>query len=269
MQRVPTQPQPPTQEEEIEDGHELRMSLFEHLDELRQRLVWSVLMLVIGSVFGFIIAGAVFDYLRSPYCQLVDQPADCQLVVLGPTESVVSYFRVALMIGGIVAIPMITYQAMMFIMPGLTRKERRYMLASLPAVVFLFLVGTAFAWFILIPPALGFLEGFQPSLFKPEWTAELYLAFVTALVFWMGVAFETPLIFFVMSLLGVVEARALLKNWRIAVVGAAIAAALITPTIDPVNMMLVMGPLLALYALSILLVFIGRRLARLESESST
>jgi sec-independent protein translocase protein TatC len=119
---------------------------------------------------------------------------------------------------------------------------------------------------VLIPPAIGFFNNFMPQLFEPQWTADRYLAFVTALLFWMGVAFETPLIFFVLSLLGVVTTSFLLKNWRFAIVGAAVAAALITPTIDPVNMGLVMGPLLVLYLLSIILVFIGRKIARLDSE---
>lgn len=269
QQRIatPQPPAPPTDPDPVDDGHALRMGFFEHLDELRKRLVRAVIMLVIGTVFGFFVAGAAFDVLRAPYCQLVEQPQDCQLVVLGPTESVVAYFRVSLLIGGIVAIPMITYQVLMFVMPGLTRKERRYVLGALPAVVLLFFVGAAFAWYVLMPPALGFLEGFQPTLFEPEWTADLYLGFITALIFWMGVAFETPLVFFLLSLLGMVGPRVLISNWRIAVIGTAVAAALITPTIDPVNMLLVMGPLLALYLLSILLVAIGRRLTRRASEA--
>jgi sec-independent protein translocase protein TatC len=139
------------------------------------------------------------------------------------------------------------------------------LLMSLPAVTGLFLLGVLFSWFILIPPALGFLESFAPNLFKPEWTAELYLGFVTSLIFWMGVAFETPLVFFVLALLGLVSAGMLLKNWRIAVVGSAIAAAIITPTVDPVNMFLVMGPLLTLYSLSIFLVALGRRISGINA----
>jgi sec-independent protein translocase protein TatC len=162
------------------------------------------------------------------------------------------------------AIPIITYQLLMFVLPGLTTRERRYVLTAMPAITLLFLVGAAFAWFIMTPPALGFLQSFEADIFKPEWTAELYLAFVTALVFWMGVAFETPLIFFVLSLLGLVGPGVLIKHWRIAVVVAAIAAAVITPTVDPVNMFMVMGPLLILYALSIVLVTIGRRMAKVD-----
>ncbi len=162
------------------------------------------------------------------------------------------------------AIPITTYQVIMFMLPGLKPKEKLVIRLSLPPVTVLFLIGASFAWFVLLPPALGFLEGFQETIFEPEWTADQYLGFVTALIFWMGVAFETPLVFFVLAILGFVTAGALARNWRLAVVGAAIAAAFITPTIDPVNMFLVMGPLMALYLLSIALVVIGRRIARLD-----
>jgi sec-independent protein translocase protein TatC len=148
----------------------------------------------------------------------------------------------------------------------LTRKERRILLSALPAISGLFVIGVLFAWFILVPPAFDFLSNFRKDLFIIEWTADQYLGFVTALLFWMGVAFETPLIFFVLALLGIVSAGALAKNWRVAVVGAAIAAAFITPTVDPVNMMLVMGPLMTLYLLSIVLVVIGRRVSKVDTR---
>jgi len=241
---------------------ELRMSLWQHLDELRQRSLKTFLGLVMTTIIGVFLADAAFDVLRAPYCDLVEEAERCQLVVLGPTGSVVAYFRVALMLGAGLAIPLITYQLMMFILPGLTRQERRWVLLSLPAITLLFVVGVVFAWYILMPPALGFLEGFQPALFEPEWTAALYIRFVTSLLFWMGVAFETPLVFFVLALLGVVRSGTLIRNWRIAVVLAAVAAAFITPTVDPVNMFLVMGPLLVLYLISILLVMLGGRLSK-------
>jgi sec-independent protein translocase protein TatC len=243
--------EPETENMAFDDGEGARMSFWEHLDELRNRLFKATLGLVLGTIVGVLIAGQVLEYLARPYGQ--------PFIALGPTTGIVAYFRVALMIGGIIAIPVITYEVLMFVLPGLTSKEKRILVFSLPPVTLLFFVGVAFAWFILIPPALGFLEGFQPTLFKPQWTADLYLGFVTSLLFWMGVAFETPLIFFVLSLMGFVTARPLIQNWRIAVVGAAVAAAAITPTVDPINMMLVMGPLLALYALSILLVMVGSR----------
>lgn len=252
-------PRPPLRRQpSLPDGkqdEELRMSLLEHLEELRQRLFKAALALVIGTGIGTIFASDALEFLKRPYGA---QP----FTALGPTDSIVSYFRVALMIGAIITIPAITYQILMFILPGLTRKERRLVLTALPGITLLFLIGVAFTWLLLIPPAINFFAGFQPELFENFWTADRYLGFVTALIFWMGVAFETPLIFFVISVLGMVTPSVLIKNWRIAIVGASIAAALITPTIDPVNMFLVMGPLLALYVLSIFLVSIGNRMNR-------
>lgn len=234
------------------ESDELRMSIWDHLNELRQRVFKALIAIVLGTVVGL--------FLAEPVLQILIQPYGRELSALGPTEPVIAFFRVALTIGACLAIPMITYQLMSFITPGLTAKEKRMIFMALPVITLLFVVGVAFAWFILIPPALGVLEGFQPTLFKPEWTADLYLSFITSLVFWMGVAFETPLIFFVISVLGFVTAKTLIQNWRVAVVGASILAAMITPTIDPVNMFLVMGPLMTLYALSILLVMVGSRI---------
>lgn len=255
FRRVNTPPAAPPQE----DGDGARMSIFDHLNELRQRLTKAFLGLIVGTLFSLLFTQTAFDVLREPYCRIVDQPAQCQLVTLGPTGGVVAYFRVALMMGAVLSIPLITYQLLMFIFPGLTQREKRFVLSSLPAITLLFLGGVVFSWYILMPPALGFLEGFAPTIFRPEWTADLYLSFVTSLLFWMGVAFQTPLVFFVLSILGLVTAAVLIRNWRIAIVGAAIAAALITPTVDPVNMFIVMGPLLVLYLFSIVLVAIGRR----------
>ncbi len=251
------------EQEAFEDGHELRMGFFEHLDELRQRLTKAVFSLVVGTAIGVFVATQVLVLLLEPYCAIV---SDCELVILDPTGNILIYFKVALMVGGILSIPLVTYQLLMFILPGLTRKERRYVLLSIPATTALFVVGVLFAWKILMPPALGFLHGFQADIFEPEWTADGYISFVTSLLFWMGVAFQTPLIFFLISLMGLVSAGTLARQWRVAVVGASIAAALITPTIDPVNMFLVMAPLLALYALSIVLVYFGRKMSGIDRK---
>lgn len=235
------------------EGH---MTLLQHLDELRVRVMRSFFGLMIGTAIGMTVATPVLKFLQEPYGR--------EFTVLGPTGGVVAYFRIALLIGAILSIPLITYQALMFIMPGLKDSEKKILLTALPAITGLFIVGVAFAWYILIPPALGFLEGFEPTLFKPEWTADLYLGFVSALVFWMGVAFEMPLIFFVLSLMGLIEAGILVKQWRIAIVISSVAAAIITPTVDPVNMALVMGPLLALYVISTGLVALGSRIHRMR-----
>lgn len=236
-----------------------------NLRELRSHVFKAAIALVIGTVIGFALAGPGLDYLRQPYCNAIPPDVPCRLVSLGPTGSIVVYFRVSLLIGGMIAIPVITYQFLSFIMVGLKNNERRIIFYSLPPITILFLLGAAFAWFVLMPPAITFLEGFQSDIFSPEWTGDLYLSFVTALIFWMGVAFETPLVFFVLGLMGMVTPRALVQSWRLAVIAAAVAAAFITPTIDPVNMFLVMGPLLALYVLSIFLVVLAQRFAKLRT----
>ena len=257
--RKEEQPVPPVEpviDEVIDETTEMRMSLLEHLDELRSRLFKAALSLVLGVMIALPLASPVLAYLQTPYGERFQS--------LDPTNPVVSYFRVALMIGAIITIPLTTYQVLMFVLPGLTKKERRMVLLALPAITILFVIGALFAWFLLIPPALNFLSSFQSDLFIAEWTADGYLGFITALIFWMGVAFETPLIFFVLSLMGFVTARILLKNWRIAIIGASVAAAFITPTVDPVNMFLVMAPLLTLYVISIFLTGIGSRISNVE-----
>lgn len=242
----------------VEHDPELRMGFFQHLEELRRRLFFSLLALMIASAGGVILAQPVLKLLIEPYSSLY--PDGQELIVLGPTGAVVAYFRVALLIGAVVAVPVITYEIMMFVMPGLTKRERRYVLLALPAIGLLFLTGVLFTWFVLMPPAISFLEGFQSDIFQAEWTADQYLSFVTALMFWMGVSFELPLVFFILSLLGMVRAGTLIKGWRLAIVGAAVAAAIITPTVDPVNMFLVMAPLLTLYMISVGMVRLGTRI---------
>lgn len=231
------------------DVDDTPLTLFEHLNELRRRLFRALLALAIGVVASVFFTGSILRFLIRPYGE--------ELQVLGPTESVVMYFRVALLAGAILAIPYITLQLFLFVAPGLTRKEKRWIYLALPATTALFLVGVAFAWFIMIPAALNFLQNFESEIFKAEWTAERYIAFLTSLLFWIGVAFEMPVVVFVLARLGIVGPAPLIRNWRLAVVLITVVAALITPTVDPFNMLLVVGPLLVLYLLSIGLAMIA------------
>jgi sec-independent protein translocase protein TatC len=225
------------------DVDETPQTLLEHLSELRSRLIRSIAVLGIGIIASALFTGKILEYLIKPYGE--------QLQILGPTENVVIYFRVALLAGAILAIPYITLQLFLFVAPGLTRKEKRWIYLALPATTSLFLIGVAFAWFIMVPAALGFLRDFEGKVFRPEWTAERYIAFLTSLLFWVGVAFEMPVVVFVLARLGILGPGPLIRNWRLAVVIMTIVTAVITPTVDPFNMLLVMAPLLVLYVLSI------------------
>ncbi len=226
-----------------------QMTLLGHLEELRNRLIKSAIAVFIGTLVAIAFTNQILELLITPYGN--------KLQVLGPTEGVAIYFRVALMTGLILAMPVLVYQLLMFILPGLDQSEKRYIFLGVPAASLLFLIGVAFAWFVMLPAAIGFLSTWQTDVFVPGWQSQKYIPFITSLIFWIGLSFETPLIIFIMAKLKLVTPQFLLKQWRFAILIIAILAAMITPTVDPFNMALVMLPLIVLYGLSILLSYLA------------
>ena len=227
------------------------MTFLDHLGELRKRLIRIAVALVV--------LGGVSLYFTPHILRLLILPYGSQLKVIGPTESVGVYLRIALTCAAAAGMPYILLEIWGFISPGLLPRERRFACVMVPAGVILFLVGVSFAWFFMIPAAVRFLSNFSPDIFKTEWTSQNYIPFVTSLLFWIGVCFELPLVVFFLAKLRIVSARLLLRVWRLAVVVIVIAAAVITPTVDPFNLMLVALPLVVLYFLSILLAVIAQR----------
>lgn len=224
---------------------EARMSFLDHMQELRKRLVHILIALLVCSGLSLLFTEALLRLLIMPY--------GSPLKVIGPTESVSIYLRVALTAGAALAMPYMLWELWGFIAPGLHPDERRYVYVLIPAATGLFLLGVAFAWFAMVPAAIDFLSSFVPDVFQTEWTSERYVPFVTSFIFWIGVSFEMPLVVFFLARLRLVNARQLFGAWRYAVVAIAVVAAIITPTVDPFNMALVMGPLIALYFVSVLL----------------
>lgn len=222
------------------------MSFLDHLEELRTRLFRAVIAIAIGMLISTFFTNPMLNAIKDTYGD--------NLQILEPTDSIVIFFRVALMLGAILASPIITYQVFMFVLPGLTRKEKRWVLMALPGTTALFLFGLVFTWAILVPAYVNFLKGFQSDVFKVNWTADSYVGFLTAVLFWHGAVFETPLIFFILGRLGAVTAGSMLRYWRHAIVGAAAIAAFITPTVDPLTMLVITIILITLYGLSVLLV---------------
>jgi sec-independent protein translocase protein TatC len=153
----------------------------------------------------------------------------------------------------ILAMPIIVYQIGRFISPGLTKNERRYLFLLVPGATLCFVTGVAFAYFVMLPAAIPFLQGFMADIIEQQWAIGEYLSFVTSLLLWIGVAFELPLFVYFLAKLGVIDAQALAKNRKYAVIAIAVLAAVITPTVDPLNMALVMGPLVVLYEIGVLL----------------
>ena len=234
-----------------------RSTLLEHLYELRKRLSWAALALAIATIFSFLFAQAILDFLITPYSASIGGNATLQ--TLKPTEGLETYFKVALLSGAIIAMPVILVQFWLFISPGVTKQERRYIYIFIPSALILFLLGIAFAWFVLAPAAIFFLANFMTEVFKTEWTGQEYISFVMRLVFWMGISFELPIVAYFVARIGVITSQNLRDHWRIAIVAVAVIAAVITPSIDPVTMLLTMAPLLVLYVLSIGLAYIGQR----------
>jgi sec-independent protein translocase protein TatC len=251
--------------EPIEGGE----TILHHLNELRIRLTWAFVSLAVATLISFSFTQPLLEFLIAPYVEQVQTvtpegetvPLDEEkrLQLLRPTEGIETYFKVALVAGAIFSMPLILYQLWLFVSPGLEKHERRYVYLFIPSGTILFLLGVIFAWLVLMPAAIGFLASFMPSIFTAQWTAQEYIGFTTSFLFWIGISFEMPLIIYILSRVGVVSAASLRQNWRVAIVAIAVLAAAVTPSIDPVTMVLTMIPLLILYLLSIALAVIGQR----------
>lgn len=223
------------------DPNESQMSLMEHLIELRTRLIWICGALVICTIIALFFYNPLVNFVTS-----TARDMGIRLQILNPLDSVGIIFRVSFTAGTALALPIIIYHIIAFMAPGLYPHERRNILLTLPAILVLFAIGAAFAFFILLPVAVQFLSTVLTG-FDQDWAADRYLNFVTRLVFWIGVSFEMPLIIAVLARMGLVSGPALLRVWRQAIVVIAIIAAAITPTVDPVNMSIVMVPLIGLF----------------------
>ena len=226
-------------------------TILEHLGEFRIRLTWAAAGLLVGVVISFAFTEQLLNILIEPYGE--------RLQTLSPTEGIQTYFRVALLAGVTLAMPWILYQLWRFISPGLHENERKYVYVFVPSATLLFLLGVAFAWFVLLPSAINFLSTFMPEIFSAEWTSQEYIGFATSFILWMGIAFQLPLIIYFLARFGILSSSMLKEHWRIAVVGIAVIAAVVTPSIDPVTMLLTMLPLVILYILSIFLASLGYR----------
>ena len=236
--------------------------LIEHIEALRRHLLRSLLVLIITILISTTFAGSVLDWLSEPVGGIDS------LQAIEVTESIGAFMRVTLLSGFTIALPYIGGEIFAFIHPGLRRRERLLILIAIPIGTILFLLGIAFAYYVMLPIALPFMLNFLGITTVPR--PANYIRFVTGVLFWIGVTFQLPLIIYTLAGLGVITAQALAKGWRFAVLGIAILAAAITPTIDPVNMAIVMAPMITLYFLSIGLAAIAQRSRRrriYETES--
>ncbi|MBW7958554.1 MAG: twin-arginine translocase subunit TatC [Anaerolineae bacterium] len=233
------------------------MGVLGHLNELRIRMTHAAIALLITVIISLIFADRVLEFLLQPYVRSMANGATLQ--TLRPTEGIETYFRVSLLSGIILAMPVLLYEFWRFIKPALNKGEERYIYLFIPSALLLFGLGIAFAWFVLAPAAIYFLANFMSDVFRAEWTGQEYLSFITRLLLWIGLSFQMPIIVYVVARVGLLSAATMKNQWRVAVVLIAVLAAVITPSVDPVTMLLTMAPLFVLYILSIGLAVIGER----------
>lgn len=237
--------------EQTAPKEEKTMSLWEHINELRKRLFVGLIAFIVACVATFNLAPRFINILATPVGGID------KLLSIEVTENLGVFMRVSLLSGFILSLPILLYELMAFVAPGLTDQEKRWVYIFIPFATIMFVAGVAFTYFIMLPAAIPFLTNFLGIKTTPRLSN--YVTFVTSLMFWVGVSFEMPIVMFLLAKLHIVSAGMLARGWRYAIVLIAVAAAVITPTADPINMMILMVPLIGIYILSILMAAIARR----------
>ena len=239
----------------------------EHFRELRSRFLISMVALLVGSAVCFYFYQEILNLLIAPARRVAGD--DVLIIYTEVTELLGTTVKVSLLGGLVLALPVILYHAIRFVAPGLTPRESRILFMFLPAALLAFVAGMAFGYFVMIPPALRFLLTFGGDVAEPLIRVSNIVNIMIRLLFWLGIAFETPLVMYVLAVLGIVNARGFSRFRRLWLVVAFVIAAAITPTIDPLNQAIVAGPLIVLYELGILLARLaGRRPAPPPSAES-
>ena len=221
------------------------MSVWDHIEELRRRIIIVVAFIALASIVLYFFSWEILDVLMAPLQSSLEGQ---QLNLMGPFESFTFRFRVALYAALVACSPVIIYQIMAFFLPALRPKEQRYVIPTFLAAVILFLVGNAFAYFVVLGPAFEWILGQANSDIVnvlPE--ATRYLTGVTMLLLGFGLAFEIPIVIFYLVAFDLVSYKQMRANWRIAYVILMVVAAVATPDWSPVTMGLLFGALLLLY----------------------
>jgi sec-independent protein translocase protein TatC len=238
------------------DGQGANLTIIEHLQEARKRLMICAGTLGIGLLLGAWQAESVMRWMTEPATEVV---SDFELIFTEPLEYWTTFFKVMLLIAVTVGMPVFVWQIMAFVSPGLTRKEKKWAYPIVLGASAMFVAGCAFAYYIELPPALNFLYDGR-DIATAQIKVSSHISFVTRIMLVNGIVFETP--FFVMALakIGLVTSHKLLHWWRFAIVGAFVISAIVTPSIDPITQTLVALPMIVLY-------FVGIALSKLVEQT--
>lgn len=248
------------------------MGFLDHLEELRRRLVYSIAAVVVGFFACWGYREKIYAVMQKPIMDALKAHGMTEkLVYLNPTEPFNLYLKIAALAGLFLTSPFILYQVWMFISPGLYRNEKRYVVPFMVSTIALFTTGGYFGYRIAYPRALDFLIGFGQQ-FQPMITIGEYTSLFLSIILGMGLIFEMPILIFFLSLMGIVSAGFMWRNFRYAILIIFIIAAIVTPTPDVTNMCIFAAPMIALYGLSISIAWLvhpKQRRARKEKQATS
>lgn len=255
----------------MQEKRDSEMPFLDHLEELRWRILWSLLALVVCVVVAFVLLVQidVIGILARPITPFLDGQ---KLVYTHPGDSFQIVLQAAVWLGIVLALPVIVYQGWSFVSPALFGHERKVIIPIFIGAIFLFMAGTSLAYFAVLPMALSFLMSFQTAALQPMITASEYFGFAISMAIAFGLAFELPIVILALGALGIVSARFLAKFRRHALVACVVLGAFLTPGDLIWTTVIMTGPLYLLYELSIILVFIIERKKRrkqLQEERET
>ncbi|BBA79328.1 Sec-independent protein translocase protein [cyanobacterium endosymbiont of Rhopalodia gibberula] len=220
--------------------NDVEMSLFDHIEELRRRIFYGLIAVVIGMISCFIFVKPLVQWLQFP-------AQDVEFLQLAPGEFFFVSIKVAGYSGFLISSPFVLYQILQFVLPGLTRRERRLLGPVVLGSSILFLVGLAFAYWVLIPAALQFFINYGAGIVAQSWSIDRYFEFILLLMFSTGLTFQIPIIQLALGFLGIVSSKQMLKVWRVIVLGSVILGAVLTPSTDPLTQSLLATAVLVLY----------------------
>lgn len=232
--------------------NDVPMSITEHLEELRQRTLFVFIFFLLASTLSFTQIKIIVEIFQAPAIGI-------KFLQLAPGEYFFSSIKITIYCGIVTTTPFGLYQVILYILPGLTMKERKIILPILIGSIVLFIVGGIFAYFILAPAALRFLISYGADIVEPLWSFEQYFDFILLLLFSTGLAFEIPIIQLLLGISGIVSANQMLRAWRYVIIISTIVGAILTPSTDPVTQIIMSSAVLALYFSGVIILFLLRK----------
>lgn len=248
---------------------EEKMPFTEHLEDLRKRLIISVLAIFVGFLISYCFKERIFEFLMKPWIEALPKGQSAKLIYTAPHEAFFTYLKVSFLTGIGLAVPVILYQLWLFIAPGLYQNEKRLFIPVVLASTLFFLGGALFGYYVVFPFGFQFFASFASDYISPMISTKEFLSFSVRMLLAFGFVFELPIFAFLLAKLGLISPDSLRRKRKVAIVAIFVVAAAITPSPDVMSQLLMAGPLLILYELSVWIVhYFGQKREPEEGEES-